>query len=347
MCFQHNTGPVGAYSCCRVYSISQKTFIIQNGQLHSDDFGFDHADGSIRGYLSLASNSAGDLDLDVQGRLVNISINQLFYQFENLGQNIITDQHISGRLTADVMFKGRWNKKLVIDPKKIVVMANVGIDNGHLKDVKSLEQIGDYLESNAMASAFIDTKGLSTKLKDIHFDRLENQIEIRNEVIHIPEMLLTSDAVDINLSGRHDFNNNINYAINFRLREIMKQRNETEFGIIEDDGLGSRIFLKMEGNTSNPIISLDKTAKKDWKKDNWKSEKENIAQILNDEFTGMFGGEKGEKPKEKPKKYEIEWDDAVDSTLLKTKSDTTKKKGKTLIFQTDDSNVLDDDDDDY
>ena len=83
------------------------------------------------------------------------------------------------------------------------------------------------------------------------------------------------------------------------------------------------------------------------KKENWKSEKENIAQILNDEFKGMFGGEKSDKPAVKAKKYEIEWDDGVDSTLIKAKSDTTKKKGKTLIFQSDDSDVLDSDDDDY
>jgi hypothetical protein len=234
-----------------------------------------------------------------------------------------------------------------MDPSKIVVLANVKLDKGQIKGVKSLEQIGDYLQSNAIASAFVDTKGLNKKLKDIHFDHLENQIEIKNRVISIPEMQILSDAVDINLSGRHDFDNNIAYAINFRLREIMKQQKETEFGYIEDDGLGSRIFLKMNGTTENPIFSLDKEAKKEWKQENWKQEKENVSKLISEEFKGMFGGEKGEKPKDAPKKYKIEWDDVSDSTLLQTKIDSSDKKRKTLIFQTDDSDIRDSDDDDY
>ena len=127
----------------------------------------------------------------------------------------------------------------------------------------------------------------------------------------------------------------------------MKQLKETEFGIIEDDGLGSRIFLKMEGTTENPIFSLDKNARKEYKQESWKQEKQAISTLLDQEFKGMFSVEKGEKPKEAPKKYKIEWDDVSDTTLLKSKTDSTEKKRKTLIFQSDDSDIRDSDDDDY
>ncbi len=322
-------------------------FLIQNGRLRSDDFGFNTAGGDVRGYLSLLSSKNADLELEVQAKLINMDISKLFYEFDNMGQKIITDKNISGALNADVMFKGVWDKDLNMDLSKMVVLANVNVDNGQLKDVKSLDQIGDYLQSNALASAFVDTKGLNKKLKDIHFDHMQNQIEIKNKVITIPEMQILSDAIDINLSGKHYFDNRISYSINFRLREIMKQLKETEFGIIEDDGLGSRIFLKMEGTTENPIFSLDKSARKEWKQESWKQEKQAISTLLDQEFKGMFGGEKGEKPKEAPKKFKIEWDDVSDSTLLKSKTDSTEKKRKTLIFQSDDSDIRDSDDDDY
>lgn len=325
-------------------------FIIQNSSLHSDDFRFNTAGGKLKSYLNLTSNSKGDLALKIDGLLSDMEVNKLFYEFENMGQNQITDKNIYGQLNAEVMFEGIWDKNLDLDLSSIKVLANIRLDNGELKDLTSLQQIGDYLKSNPLASAFVDTEGLSEKLKDIHFDNIQNQIEIREQTIYIPEMQLLSDAVDINLSGEHAFNNRIDYSLNFRLREIMKQRKETEFGIIEDDGLGSRIFIKMGGTTTNPIFSLDKTAKKDWKKESWKDEKKNINAILKEEFSGMFGGDNGEKPKEKAKKYEIEWDEDPDTTELgnKMKADSLEgdEKGKTLIFQTDED-IRDSDDDDY
>jgi hypothetical protein len=325
-------------------------FIIQNSKLLSDNFQFATAGGRVNSYLMLTSTSGGDLSLEVQGRLENMAINTLFYEFENMGQSIITDQNISGLLNADVMFKGTWDKTLKLDLSSINVLADVRVDNGQLKDLKSLEQIGDYLRNNAIASAFVDTKGLSKKLKDIRFDQLQNQIEIKNKVIYIPEMQILSDAVDINLSGKHGFNNSIDYAMNFRLREIMKQVKETEFGIIEDDGLGSRIFLKMTGTAANPIFALDKQAKKEYKKEAWTEEKKNINTLLKEEFGGLFGGEKEGRKEGEAKKYTIEWDEDPDSTEMgkgaNADSSEIDKKGKTLIFQTDED-IRDSDDDDY
>jgi hypothetical protein len=325
-------------------------FIIQNSKLLSDNFQFSTAGGLVNSYLMLTSSTSGDLHLEVQGRLENMAINTLFYEFENMGQTIITDKNISGLLNADVMFKGSWDKNLNLDLSSIKVLADVKVDNGQLKDLKSLEQIGDYLRGNAIASAFVDTKGLSKKLKNIRFDQLQNQIEIKNKVIYIPEMQVLSDAVDINLSGKHGFDNTIDYSMNFRLREIMKQVKETEFGIIEDDGLGSRIFLKMTGTASNPIFALDKQAKKEYKKEAWSEEKKNINTLLKEEFSGLFGGEKEAKKEGPAKKYTIEWDEDPDSTEIGrgTNPDSTEndKKGKTLIFQTDDD-IRDSDDDDY
>jgi hypothetical protein len=325
-------------------------FVIQNSSLLSDNFEFQTAGGKVNSYLSLHSHENGDLKLEVQGRLMNMEISSLFYELDNMGQDIITDKNLKGQLNADIHFKGRWDKTLDLDLSSINVLANVKVDNGELNDLKSLEQIGEYLKGNAIASAFIDTKGLSKKLKNIRFDQLENQIEIRNQVIYIPEMQVLSDAVDINLSGTHSFSNKIDYSMNFRLREIMKQVKETEFGVIEDDGLGSRIFIRMTGTASNPIFSLDKEAKKAYKKDTWSEEKENINTLLKEEFSTLFGGEKQEDKATAPKKYTIEWDVDPDSTGQgnKSTSDSLKnnKKGKTLIFQTDED-IRDSDDDDY
>jgi hypothetical protein len=104
----------------------------------------------------------------------------------------------------------------------------------------------------------------------------------------------------------------------------------------------------MTGTASNPIFTLDKAAKKEYKKESWTEEKKNVQTLIKQEFSGLFGGDKKSETKQKAKKYTIEWEDGGDSSLTNPKLDSSAgdKKGKTLIFQTEDD-IRDSDDDDY
>jgi hypothetical protein len=328
---------------------------VKNCKINSDYFTFNSSGGKISGNFALNNSSSGQMNLIVNSTLSQINIDELFRQFDNFGQKIFKSDQIKGTLAADVYYKGSWDKNLTIDPSSIEVDAIINIDDGELINVESLKQIGEYLRENNVTNTIIDTEALDKKLRHIKFDKLTNRIKIKDNVIKIPVMTISSTALDINVSGTHDFDNHIDYKMNFRLRQLVKQRKETEFGSIEDDGLGMRIFMTMTGTTSNPVFSMDKSAKKSWRKDKWKDEGKNINKILKNELQTIFGNQNQNETfdrEEKPK-FEIEWDDSDDSTKvvfrhdsLRTKNDSLKKKPKKFILEPDED-IRDSDDDDY
>ena len=331
-------------------------FTVRNCIIKSDNFGFKTAGGKLNGNLTLSNSGDGQMNLLINSYLNQIDIDKLFNEFDNFGQKFIKHDQIKGKLNADIYYKGSWDKNLTLTPSSIEVDAIINIDNGELIELESLMKIGAYLKQNTLTNAIIDTESLDKKLKHIYFEQLTNRIEIKNQVISIPEMMISSSAFDINLSGTHYFDNRIDYKMNFRLQQLIKQRKETEFGIIEDDGSGMRIFMSMIGTSENPIFSMDKTTKKSHRKDKWKKESENINSILNKEIQTIFGQNEKDKTfdeNDQPLKFELEWDDETDTTKIRIardslaiKNDTLKNKTKNFILDSDED-IRDSDDDDY
>lgn len=328
---------------------------VKNCKIISDYFTFKSSGGKLNGNFNLTNSNRGQMNLEVKSTLSKINIDQLFREFDNFGQKIFKSNQIKGKLAADVFYKGSWDKNLAIDLSSIEVDAIINIDDGELINVESLKQIGGYLRENIVTNTIIDTDALDKKLKHIKFDQMTNRIKIKNKVVQIPVMTIASSALDINVAGSHDFDNNIDYKMNFRLQQLVKHRKETEFGVIEDDQSGMRIFMTMTGTTENPVFSMDKSAKKTWRKDKWKQESKNINNIINKELKTIFGDKDVKKTfdgKESPK-FEIEWDDADDTTKIGVKldthaikPDTLKKKTKKFILEPEED-IRDSDDDDY
>jgi hypothetical protein len=84
----------------------------------------------------------------------------------------------------------------------------------------------------------------------------------------------------------------------------------TEFGTIEDDGLGrTKMFLTVQGPVSDPKIKYDKKGVEEKIVEDVKKEKENLKTLLNKEF-GWFKKDTTSKSKEmdppKKKKEELQ-----------------------------------------
>ena len=323
-------------------------FSVKDCMLKSDNFRFNTSGGRVSGNMTVDNSPDGSMNLKVKGMLDDIDIDELFREFENFGQNTLRYNQIKGKLTAAINFYGSWDRNLNPDLGSIDADAIVNIDKGELIRVESLMGIGEYLRKNPVAGTVVDTRALDEKLQHIRFSRLTNRIIISGKAVHIPEMTILSSAMDINLSGTHYFDNRINYKLNFYLRQLIKQRKETEFGTIEDDGLGMRIFMNIGGTVDDPVFEMDKESRKSYKKSKWESEKKEVSEIFKNEIRTIFGDNQ-EKPAAETgeRKFEIEWDDDTIPQQKTVKKDTLKKKRKKFIFEDDEENVRDADDDDY
>lgn len=311
------------------------------------------AGGHFQSVASMDGRVPGNFDFTCNSDLEEIQLEQLFIGFENFGQDYLTAQHLKGTADAHVDFSAKFDGTLDFDSKSIVSLVDIKISNGELINFSSLEDISDYVASNVLLAPLANEDALNDKLTHIKFAELSNRIEIRDETVYIPKMTISSDAMDITAEGTHKFSNAIDYTVGFKIRDVLSKSNETEFGIVEDDGLSNSFFLSMRGQAEDPTFGYDRLAHKEKRKEDRKNEAQNVKGILKDEFgfgkkdqneepsANALTGQNddavitvsfdGEEPKDKPKK-----EGAKKSLKDRFKAKETEEKEVKIVIEDDD-----------
>ena len=136
----------------------------------------------------------------------------------------------------------------------------------------------------------MDTDELRKRLTHVTFAKLENQIEIKDRTVFVPQMLVQSSAMDIEVSGAQTFDGGVDDHLNFRLADLFRTNGGSdEFGPVVDDGTGMRIFLHMYGTTSDLQFKNDGAAASARRKDQMKKETAELKGILADIWHGNGG----------------------------------------------------------
>lgn len=264
--------------------------VMKNQRLTADPISFHSMDGAFSGSGMIDASENDSLLITCHADIRSVDINKLFWQMENFGQDtdaVITDKNLRGRLTSQVNFASVWSKDLYVNEKKIYTDADLSIDKGELIDFKPLYELARFIKLE--------------ELENVKFQKLSNHIEIKNRVITIPQMEINSSAANIKMSGTHDFDNMVDYHFivdldDLRARKAAAAKKENgEFGeVISDGEHRRRLFISMKGSLDDPDISYDRKGNIEQIKDDLNQEKQNLKQILNEEF-GWFKGKDGDK----------------------------------------------------
>lgn len=249
-----------------------------------------------------------------------VDISNLFREFNNFGINILTDKNIKGVMTSDLKINMAWDENLNSNHNLFTADGKILIENGELINFTPMLALSKYIDVN--------------ELKNLKFSNLENNITIKNSVIYIPDMEVKSNALNLNLSGTHQFNNQIDYHLKMLLSNILKKKSkklgDEQFGEIEDDGSGkTTLFIRMYGDAENPKFSLDKQMIKKKIADDLKQERQEVKQILKDEFGNWF--KKDKEFKEQLNEGAAEWE--KDIPVQKKDTSTTNIKTKKSNLQ--------------
>lgn len=261
------------------------------------DLRFNAMSGSV-GMDAIVNVSRRDSVLiSCDATMSKLDIHQLFYEFENFDQDVMTDANVNGRVTASVQFRSSWTPDLTINPAKARATCDITIENGELNDFAPILAMSKYLKL--------------ADLKHIRFSTLKNVISISDEKIYIPSMEIRSSALNLSGSGVHTFENIVDYRIKLLLSDVLgkKLRTQSEFGEIEDDGLGrTQIFLTMKGPVDDPKIGYDRKAAGEKIRTDIQREKQNLKGMLKEEF-GSFKKDTVRKtaPPKKKEEMQIEW----------------------------------------
>jgi len=257
--------------------------------------------GRINGKLSEVRGD--NFQIDGRFHLNDVDIKKGFDVFENFGQDYIKSTNIGGNLTGEFYFSALTDSALSIFPASIENVSDFKIHNGELKQFEPLQKL----------SKFISV----TELEHVKFSELSNRITIEDKKINIPKMDIHSSALDLTISGYHNFDGSYSYNMNLLLSEILSRKAKQdvhEHGIVQDDGVGNtRLFLLMKGDTAESTIKYDKKGVKEKIRQDVQKEKSNLKQILNEEF-GFFKKDsainKEDSNLQQRDDFDIQWEDS-------------------------------------
>lgn len=236
----------------------------------------------------------------------NADVNMAFTSFQNFGQNFLKAENIAGSLSGSFSLLLPLDSLLNPQVNSLAAEGKYTLVNGALINFEPVKELSSYIEVS--------------ELENIHFEKLENDFFIRSYYVYIPQMEVRSSAVDLSVNGKHSFDNDYEYHVKVLLSEILSRQrkknktNVTEFGEVQDDGLGrTSMLLKIvyKPEYGDDIkVSYDMKAAANEVKNNLKTEKKTLKTILNQEY-GWYRNDTAviEKPIEKKPRYKVTWDD--------------------------------------
>ncbi len=272
-----------------------------NSILKIDDCSLNAFNGRIKSDIQLIPSPNNLMIFKSSSTTHNIEINDIFKAFSNFNQNFVTNKNIHGKVTSSI------NGEILISGGEFVghsldLLGHIKITNGELIDFEPAQKLSTFSDIN--------------ELKHLKFDVLENDILISNGVINIPKMDIFTNAMDISIFGEQQFNGAFVYHIKLLLSDLLGKKKsrlnqqQSEFGIIEDDGLGkTSIYLVATGENGNTTVKFDKKALRQNMKSELKDEKIELKKVLNKEFGWFKKDSIVEEKQPQQKQFEIEWDD--------------------------------------
>ena len=303
-------------------------FLMANRKVTVNQLTLKTLGGFVTGRLILDNRLSNGNTIDGAVKFNSINIKNLFAEWDNFQQESITDKHLSGTVDGEVDLLLLFNPYFSLVEEQIFALSNIRIVNGELNNLETMKAITDYMRSNKALKLMLNNHidRFEEKLMHLKFSELKNQIEIKDRRINIPKITIKSNALDVELFGWHDFDNNIEYHFSFRFNQLKSKPEYTEFGKVVDDGLGIVIYMTMYGTIDEPIFSLDSDERKNDLKESMTLEKENMKSMLKTEF-GLFQKDTTVKQMSTDNKKEVEFI-YYDTDIEEEEGDTTKQKTK-------------------
>jgi hypothetical protein len=235
--------------------------------------------------------------------VTNIDVNKAFTTFHNFGQSFLKAENIKGTLSGTLSLLFPLDTVLNFHINTLTAEGKYHLADGALINFDPVKQLSSFIALS--------------ELENINFEQLDNDFFIRNNWLYIPQMEVKSSAADLSVNGKHSFDNDYEYHVKILLSEILSRKRErnksnvTEFGVVEDDGLGrTSLLLKIIGKGEVAKVSYDMKAAGTVVKNNIQKERQTLKTILNQEY-GWYKNDSAvnQKPVEKKSRFKIKWED--------------------------------------
>jgi hypothetical protein len=301
------------------FSQNNKKLMLRDGSVNT-------MDGIVAMSGSIDWKNESNYLLTCDAVLNKVDIHELFAGFGNFGQDNLTDDHLRGKVSAKIYYHSALTPTLYVDPASVYSLADITVTDGELVGYTPLYALSKYVKRE--------------ELEHIRFSTLKNNIRIEKRVIHIPQMEIHSNTLNITLFGQHDFDNNTDYHLQLLLSELLvvKPREAEDIqGIFEKDTEGgkAKLFLSMTGPAANPTIRYDTREVRNKIASDLAKEKGKLTEVIKDEFSWINGQRRNEDaetktyPTSASPDFVFEWDEVKKDTASKISTPLNIKPGKT------------------
>ncbi|MES2873625.1 MAG: AsmA-like C-terminal region-containing protein [Bacteroidota bacterium] len=201
-------------------------------------------------------NITGNIDqsgkvnrFNIDSKINNVNVEQLFHAFDNFGQDAITSRNLRGTFFGGTSISGSMSDNGVIVPRSFRGNVAFDIRNGALVNFEPMTKVGNFAFPNRNFS-------------DIRFTSLKNTLNIQGEKVIIPPMEIRSTVLNIFLDGVYSFTTGTNIAIKIPLRNPGKDEATDERAARKDRDLkGIVINLRaLDGEDGKVRFRLGKNA---------------------------------------------------------------------------------------
>jgi hypothetical protein len=265
---------------------------LRNQVVSTPNISFNAIGGNFAVRGNLDARNRNHIRVNTATKLSNMSVDSLFYVFENFGQEFIVDKHLKGRLTANIVSEVYFDSHL--NTKTDLLQAEIAatVRDGQLINFAPMQKM----------SAFVKR----SELANMKFAELSNNFWIQQRTIYIPEMDIRSNLSSlptISIAGTHTFDQDMDYKIKLPLLKSSRPDKDAVYGVVaEDPNAGnSMLFLTLKGKESDFKIAYDNERVREKIKTDLKQEGQQLKDLL-----------RGKKPAKQEKKVELQEDEYFD-----------------------------------
>ena len=222
--------------------------LVKNKAARTDRIKLKTMGGSLLLSGVLDARTDKKINLTATSKLSAIQLDSLFYVFGNFRQNWIQDKHLNGLASADIQLETDFTPDLKIVPKSLVADIDLNVKKGELNNFEPIQELNKFLDDDG--------------LKQLRFADLKNEIHIEKEIILIPKMEVRTNVTTIQISGRHTFDQHLDYRIVAPLRNKKKINVDEAGEAFQQEGGRMKVYFKITGTTDNYKVAYDTDALK-------------------------------------------------------------------------------------
>jgi hypothetical protein len=263
------------------------TTILSNRQIDLRNLKLSHLGSPASGNLRISERIAGTVELIGEVSTTNLDLKKVFTEWNNFEQETLLAENINGKADLSLKFYFPFSMNKGIVKEQINAQAALKIVGGSLVQVSALQEIAKSMRSNALVKLFLgkNLDIIEKKLGNLTFETLENTFYISNSKFEIPKMKIKTNVMELVVYGWQHFDESLEYHFEFDFKDLKQHKKEGEIGRTMEDGLATRLFLKMYGTLSNLQFAWDSDARKQFKKEQREQERQELRNTLKSDFS--------------------------------------------------------------